>query len=96
MERAREGFAKIRREHVEQACRELLRRGPPRGGGSYFIRFDGHDFPAKLILKEAYRLANQREISSSEFSGGLYTARILEGLKFDVVVRSRPEPERQG
>jgi hypothetical protein len=91
MERLREGFDRIRREHVEQACREFLRRGPPRGGGAYFICFEAKELPAKLILKEAYKLANDREISSSRFSGGIYTARILEGLKFEVVVRSKSE-----
>jgi hypothetical protein len=91
MEHAKQGFRRIRREHVEQSCRELLRRGAPKGGGSYFICFDEHELPAKLILKEAYRLANGVEISSTAFSGGSYTARILEGLTFQVVVRSRQE-----
>jgi hypothetical protein len=96
MKATREGFGKIQRQHVEEACREFLRRGPPRGGGSYFIRFDDQDLPAKQILKEAYKVANNHEIASSEFSGGLYTARILEGLNFEVAVRSRPRPQPAG
>ncbi len=92
MDSRRQAFDRITREHVEQACLEFLRRGPPRGGGSYFIRFDGQDLPAKLILKEAYRLANDREVSSKEFSGGTYTARILEALGLEVVVRERLRP----
>lgn len=89
MERLREGFEKIQREHVEQACREFLDHGPPRGGGAYFVRFEGKELPAKAILRNAYRLANGQEISAGKFSGGVYTARILEGLKFEVVVRSK-------
>jgi len=89
MERLREGFEKILREHVERACREFLDRGPPRGGGAYFIRFEGNDFPAKAILRDAYKLANGKEISAARFSGGVYTAQILQALDFEVVVRSK-------
>jgi len=89
MERLREGFEKIHRDHVEQACREFLNQGPPRGGGAYFVRFEGKELPAKAILREAYRLANGKEISAGKFSGGVYTARILEDLQFEVVVRAK-------
>jgi hypothetical protein len=87
------GFASIRREHVEQACREMLRRGPPRGGGAYLVRFEGEEFAAKLILRHAFELANNRGVSSKEFSGGRYTARILQALGFEIVVRSRRPSE---
>jgi hypothetical protein len=92
MDSKRQGMGKIQRVHVEQACREFLHRSPPRRGGSYFIRFDDQDLPAKLILKEAYKLANHDEVSSKDFSGGTYTARILEALNFEIVVRTRVLP----
>jgi hypothetical protein len=87
----REGFAKIRREHVEQACKEVLSEGGLRGG-SYFVRHAGAELPAKRVLRAAYRIANGSEISASAFSGGIFTARILEGLGVDVVVRAAESP----
>ena len=96
MTQLRLGLASIRREHIEQACREVLRGGLPRGGGAYFVRFEGEEYAAKLILRHAFKLANNREVSSKELSGGQYTARILEGLGFEVVVRSRRQSETAG
>jgi hypothetical protein len=93
MTQLRSDFAKIRREHIEEACREVLRRGLARGGGAYFVRFEGEEIAAKLILRHAFEIANNREVSSKEFSGGQYTARILEALGFEVVVRSRRASE---
>ncbi|WP_437277888.1 MULTISPECIES: hypothetical protein [unclassified Sorangium] len=82
-----ERFGKVRREHVEKACRELTASGASTGGGSYFVRFDGRDLPAKRVLRDAYRHANEREIEAKAFSGGQFTARILQKLGFEVVVR---------
>jgi hypothetical protein len=87
MARAGEGFGKIRREHVEQAWRDLVRGGTAGGGGSYFVRFEGHEVPAKRLLREAYRHANAREIDAKDFSGGQFVARILQRLGFEVLVR---------
>jgi hypothetical protein len=84
----REGFNKIRREHVEQAFREIDREGVGAKGGSYFVKIGGKELPAKRVLRTAYRLANGADISTSAFSGGVFTARILEGLGVEVVVRS--------
>jgi hypothetical protein len=83
---SREGFARIQKDHIEQACRALLSSGAG-GGGSYFVRWQDRELPAKRVLKEAYQLANGVEVSSRDFSGGTYTQRILERLGFDVVVR---------
>jgi len=87
MARTGEGFAKIERMHVEQACRALIEGGSSVGGGSYFVRFEGQDLPAKRVLREAYARANAREIEAKAFSGGQFTARILQKLGFEVVVR---------
>jgi hypothetical protein len=83
----REGFAKIRREHVEQAFREVEAEGVGARGGSYFVSLGGKELPAKRVLRAAYKLANGTEISTSAFSGGTFTAKILEGLGVKVVVR---------
>jgi hypothetical protein len=88
MMRAREGFSKIRREHVEQAFREAEREGVGARGGSYFVKIGGKELPAKRVLRAAYRLANGVEISASSFSGGLFTAKVLEGLGVEVVVHT--------
>jgi len=87
MAKATERFAKIERTHVEEACRSLAKGVAGGGGGSYFVRFEGNDLPAKRVLREAYQRANQSEIGAKEFSGGQYTARILQRLGFEVVVR---------
>lgn len=83
----REGFSKIRREHVEQAFREIEAEGVGARGGSYFVSIGGKELPAKRVLRAAYRLANGAEIPASAFSGGTFTAKILEGLGVTVVVR---------
>ena len=84
----REGFAKIRREHVEQAFHELEAQGVGAGGGSYFVSIGGKELPAKWVLRVAYRLANGVEIPASACSGGTFTAKILEGIGVSVVVRA--------
>jgi hypothetical protein len=83
---ARKGFENVTRKHVEQALRELAPAAGP-SGGSYFVRFEGVELPAKRVLREAYLHANGVPISAQEFSGGLYSARILSQLGFEVVVR---------
>jgi hypothetical protein len=87
MARAAEGFAKIEREHIERACRELIQSGEHAAGGSYFVRFEGRDLPAKRVVRDAYRYANEREIGTHKFSGGQFVARILQRLGFDIIVR---------
>jgi hypothetical protein len=84
-------LTKLSSDQVKRACRELARAGA-RGGGSYFVAFDGVELPAKLVLREAYRLAYGEEIPSSKFSGGTYTERILTALGFKVVVRDSAKP----
>lgn len=69
MAKSREGFGKIERTHVEEACRALVKSGSAAGGGSYFVRFEGHDLPAKRVLRHAYHRANQSEIDAKQFSG---------------------------
>jgi hypothetical protein len=81
------GFSKIARSHVEEACRALAEdANGAKGGGSYFVRFQGQDFPAKRVVRESFRVANQREIGVKEFSGGQFCAQILQRLGFEVVV----------
>jgi hypothetical protein len=87
MAQRREGFARIERRHVEAACQGLLAEGG-RGGGSYFVRFGGVDLPAKRVLREAYRLATGSEISASQFSGGVFTQRVLEALGVEIIIRA--------
>jgi hypothetical protein len=81
-------FSVICAADVTKACVELAASGQSVGGGSYFVEFDGRELPAKRVLRTAYRIATGREIGAGEFSGGTYTARVLEALGFKVVVRS--------
>lgn len=85
----REGFKKIQREHVEQAFREVQRDGVGSRGGSYFVKLGGAELPAKHVLRAAHRIASGSDIATSAFSGGVFTARFLERLGFEVVVRPR-------
>jgi hypothetical protein len=85
----REGFSRIQREHVEQAFHDVEREGIGARGGSYFLKLHGVELPAKRVLRDAYKLANGIEIPTSAFSGGTFTARILERLGLEVVVRDR-------
>jgi hypothetical protein len=80
-------FEKVTAEHVRTVCRRLIQAGVGAGGGSYFVRFDGKELPAKRVLKEAFELANGREISVNDFSGGKFTAEILQRAGTEVVVR---------
>lgn len=90
MSDARQRLSRVSKEHVEQACRQLA-RAEVRGGGSYFVPFEGKELPAKRVLREAYRVAYGEELDAKSFSGGVYTQRILEGLGFNVVVRDSPK-----
>lgn len=87
MARRGEGFAKIERQHVEKACQDLIQAGGHAAGGSYFVRFEGHDLPAKRVVRDAYLHANGREIGTAQFSGGQFVARILQRLGFELIVR---------
>jgi hypothetical protein len=84
----REGLSKIRREHVERAFLEVAREGGGAMGGSYFVKIGEKELPAKRVLRAAYRLANGDEISAGAFSGGVFTAKILQSLGLEVVVRA--------
>ena len=88
---ARDGLRNIRREHVEDAFRELELEGVAATAGSYFVRMNAREVPAKRLLRAAYKLANAKDIPASAFSGGTFTAEILRALGFEVVVRgARP------
>lgn len=88
MSGADKGFGNITRSHIESACKGLAQNeSGTKGGGSYFVRFQGQEFPAKRVLREAFRLANQHEIEAKEFSGGKFVAQILERLGFEVIVK---------
>jgi len=84
----RAGFQAIKKEHVEQACRQLASEGVGRGGCSYTVSNDGHELPAKRVLQTAYKIATGAPIDASRFSGGEFTARILRRVGIDVQVRA--------
>lgn len=80
-------FDRITAEHVRTICQQLVEAGLPAGGGSYFVNFGGKDLPAKRVLKEAFELANGREVSVNDFSGGKFTAEILTKAGASVIVK---------
>ena len=51
---------------------------------STFLIYEGKKLPAKHIRGMAYKVAYGKEISKSEFGGGLETVRFFERLGFDV------------
>jgi hypothetical protein len=94
MPAGREGFSRIQRDHVERAFREIQRETTGARGGSYVLQIGGAELPAKRVLRVAYRIANGAEIAASAFSGGVFTAKILEHLGFKVTVRAQAERHR--
>ncbi len=86
----------VEREHVEKACR-LFDAGdelPTRPAKNTFLIVDQRAYPAKFILGVAYRLATGKTLNpSTEYSGGLETARRLQSLGFEV--QYDPESTKQ-
>ena len=80
-------FNVVKAKHVNDACRKVITEGIPRGrqGRSTFIKYKSHLLPAKYVLGIAYKLATGEELSPDDYSGGLATAKVLEGVGFAVV-----------
>ena len=75
----------VKREDVEKAIRlflsENLEYPSPR---STFLLYDGKRLPAKHIRGMAYKVANNIEVSKSDYAGGMETVRFFERLGFEV------------
>jgi hypothetical protein len=81
-----QGFGKIERGHIEQACQQLAGTAA-KARGSYFVCYNGQELPAKAVVARAFHIANAREVSTKSFSGGQFVTRILVRFAFEVVVR---------
>ena len=68
-------------EAIEIFLKENSEYPAPR---STFLIYEGKKLPAKHIRGMAYKVAYGKEISKSEFGGGLETVRFFERLGFDV------------
>jgi hypothetical protein len=80
-------WATVRREHVNRAC-ELVLSGqrPARAKAKgLFVTFEGHNLPAKHVLRVAYLLANNLSVETEvRFASGEGTMRRLGVLGFTV------------
>jgi hypothetical protein len=91
-------WATVRAEHVTRAC-DLVVSGqrPPRAKAKdLFIAYEGHNLPAKHVLRLAYLLANHLPLHSDlRFASGEGTIKRLRGLGF-TVTRAAIQTETTG
>ncbi|NJO00772.1 MAG: hypothetical protein HC880_02965 [Bacteroidia bacterium] len=81
-------FANVTTDHVKKAI-ELFDREPGNYNPSVttFLIYNNKQYPAKHLLKMAYKIANQKEIDTEEYYGGKPTAKVLQKLGFFVQYR---------
>jgi hypothetical protein len=79
-------FAKITRDHVVEACRQILTEGvPPRHAArSTFLWFEGQRLPAKYVLGRAWKIESGNPINYEDFTGGKSSASVLDALGFEI------------
>jgi very-short-patch-repair endonuclease len=74
----------IQKEHVEAAIlryrSSTLKHHPAR---SAFLYYDGHELPAKFIIRLAFEKATGHLPSPQTLTGGKASVRVLQGLGFD-------------
>jgi len=77
----------IRKEHVIKAIREIDSNGIPPGreSKSFFLIFEGKQYPPKYVLSRANKFVNGEELDPSRFSGGQEANNFLKRQGFDVV-----------
>lgn len=82
----------ITKEDVIKAIEIFNRDNPdyPKPRNTFLI-YKNQKLPAKHIRGMAYKVANNKEIRKSEFTGGLETVRFFEGLGFEVEYHGESE-----
>ena len=59
-----------------------------------FLIYNGEILPAKHIRGMAYKVAYGKEISKSDFGGGIETVRFFEGLGFEISYKGESEHKK--
>ena len=77
----------INKKHVIKAIKEVESGKIPKGRRSrkFLLEYGGKYYPPKYIVSLANKYANDRELDSSEFSGGEETNSFLRALGFNIV-----------
>jgi hypothetical protein len=70
--------------HVTQACEDLLKSaGPGAKPRGLIVTYKGKQLPAKIVLRMAYRLANNIPSETKlKFSSGEASLQLLRSLRF--------------
>lgn len=86
----------ITKEDVIKAI-EIFNRDNPEypGPRNTFLIYDNKKLPAKHIRGMAYKVANNKKISKSEFGGGLETVKFFEELGFEVEYYGKSKHSKQ-
>ena len=82
------GWNNITRKHVFQALQEFNKTSLdyPQARNTYLV-YGGKKYPAKHVRGIAFRIAHNKEIKKSKYSGGQETAEFFNKLGFDVEYR---------
>ncbi|MGG1639534.1 HNH endonuclease [Paenibacillus sp. NRS-1760] len=77
----------INREHIVKAIRYIDEHGVPSKNEStkYNLHFNNKTYPPKYVVSKANIYANGRELDVSDFSGGVETNSVLQGLGFEII-----------
>ena len=79
----RNDWEKVTKEDVIKAIKIFLEENPDYPAPkNTFLLYEGRKLPAKHIRGMAYKIANKREISKAEYSGGMETIKFFEKLGF--------------
>ena len=94
----------IKREHIIKAIEEIESSKIPalRASKKFLLKYNGKDYPPKYVVSLANEYANNKRLSSYDFSGGLETNSLLKNLGFEIegnpkgTRRSYAEPAGRG
>jgi GIY-YIG catalytic domain-containing protein len=77
-------------KHVLAAMADIDRHGVPQGRAhlKFVVRHGRHSYPPKFVISIACKVAFGKPLSSSKFSGGSETNRLLQKLGFPIYRRS--------
>ena len=77
----------IKKEHILKAIKKVIEEGVPsnRKSTKFVLEYEGKHYPPKYILSLASKIANNKELSPSEFSGGNESNSFLSNLNFKII-----------
>ncbi len=85
----------IRKEHVIKAIEEIESSEIPaiRNSKRFVLKYKGKGYPPKYLISIANKYANNKSLSSEDFSGDLETNSFLENLGFKI--DGKPKGKRE-